>query len=142
MKGHLAAIGFRVSESRISERVYPDGHEARRSNTINPTSPIRYQAKYFGHKLHVDQKEKLIEYGMTHVMSQDGFSGKVISFLTLPIKNNLAIYDKVYMAIYDKDMIRCTGMCHLHVLLIHDTSPLTYRAAVDIYGLWDQVRKD
>lgn len=99
MKGHLAAIGFRVSESRISEslkRMYPDGHEARRSNTINCTNPIRYQAKYFGHKLHVDQNEKLIEYGVTHVMSRDGFSGKVISFLTLPIKNNLAIYEKVY----------------------------------------------
>ena len=99
MKGHLAVRGFRVSESRISEslkRVCPDGHEARRSNTINRVNPIRYQAKYFGHKLHVNQNEKLVEYGVTHVIARDGFSGKVVSYLTLPIKNNLAIYEQVY----------------------------------------------
>lgn len=99
MKGHLAVRGFRVSEALVDaslKRVCPDGHEARRSNTINRLNPIRYQANYFGHKLHVDQNEKLITYGVTHVVARDGFSGKVVSYLTLPIKNCLAIYDQVY----------------------------------------------
>ena len=80
---------------RVHGHICPDGHEARRSNTINRVNPIRYQAKYFGHKLHVDKNKKL-EYGVTHVIARDGFSGKVISYLTLPIKNNLAIYEQVY----------------------------------------------
>ena len=91
MKGHLAARGIRVSEAQISEclkRICPEGHEACRSNRVNP---IRYQANYFGHKLHLDQNEKLVEYGVTHVIARDGFSGKIVSYLTLPIKNNLAI---------------------------------------------------
>ena len=103
IKGHLDATGFRVSESRISEslkRICPDGHEARRSNTINRVNPTRYQAKYFGHKLHVDQNEKLVEYCVTHVIARDGFSGKIVSYLTLLIKKNLAIYEHIYRYIH------------------------------------------
>ena len=51
-------------------------------------NPVRYEAKYFGHKCHIDQNEKLIHYGVTHVVARDGFSGKIVSSLTLPIKNN------------------------------------------------------
>lgn len=31
-----------------------------------------------------------------HVVARDGFSGKIVSYVTLPIKNNLAIYDEVF----------------------------------------------
>ena len=68
MKGHLAVRGFRVSEASINEslkRVCPDGHQACRSNTINRLNPIHYQANYFGHKLHIDQNEKLVAFGIT-----------------------------------------------------------------------------
>ena len=50
-----------------------------------------YSADYFGHKVHVDQHEKLVMYGVTHVCSRDGYSGKVVGFITMPIKNNLEI---------------------------------------------------
>ncbi|KAA8590524.1 hypothetical protein FQN60_014458 [Etheostoma spectabile] len=71
-------------------------------------NPIPYYAQYMGHKLHVDQNEKLVMFGVTHVMAIDGFSKKVVSHFTMPIKNNILIYEEVY------------------------------RPAVLSYGLWDQ----
>ena len=59
-------------------------------------NPIPYHAEYFGHKLHMDQNEKLNMFGATHVLAVDGFSSKVVAWATMPVKNNLLIYDKVY----------------------------------------------
>ena len=67
---------------------------------IHCTNPIRYAANYFGHKLHIDQNEKLAGFGVTHVLARDGYSGKVVSFLTLPVKNNVAIYDEIFRYTY------------------------------------------
>lgn len=99
MKGHLLSKGLNVSEARIScslQRVCPDGHHASRTNTVSRTNPVRYSANYFGHKIHVDQNEKLVFYGVTHVLARDGYSGKIVSYLTLPVKNNVAIYDHIF----------------------------------------------
>ncbi|XP_032365446.1 uncharacterized protein LOC116680976 [Etheostoma spectabile] len=65
-----------------------------------------------GHKVHLDQNEKLAMFGVTHVLAIDGFSKKVVGHSTMPIKNNLAIYEDVF------------------------------RPAVLTYGMWDQVRVD
>ena len=99
MKGYLVAKGYNLSEKRISksfQRVAPGDYEHRRQNTLDRTNPILYQSWYFGHKLHIDQNEKLAQYGVTHVLARDGYSGMIVSHLTLPVKNNLAIYDVVY----------------------------------------------
>ena len=81
--GHLlAAKGLHVSEIRVGEslkRVCPTGHAARRTNIVNRMNPVRYCADYFGHKLHLDQNEKLSAFGVTHVIARDGFSGKIIA---------------------------------------------------------------
>ena len=58
-------------------------------------NPIPYYAESFGHKIHLDQNEKLRDYGVTHVLAVDGYSSKVISYATMPRKNNLTIYDEV-----------------------------------------------
>ena len=52
-----------------------------------------------GHKLHVDQNEKLVMFGVTHVMAIDGFSKEVDGHSTMPIKNNIVIYEEVYRKI-------------------------------------------
>lgn len=100
MTGHLlAAKGLRVSEIRVGEslrRVCPAGYAARRTNAVNRLNPGRYSANYFGHKLHLDQNEKLCAFGVTHVIARDGFSGKIVAYMTLPIKNNVAIYDGIF----------------------------------------------
>ena len=51
-------------------------------------------------------------FGVTHVMARDGYSGMIVAFSTMPVKNNLIIYDEIYS---------------------HFT--MTYR-------LWDQLRVD
>ena len=51
-------------------------------------------------------------FGATHVMARDGFSGMIVAYTTMPIKNNLLIYNEIY------------GNTVLK------------------YGLWDQVRVD
>lgn len=55
-----------------------------------------YNAEYVGHKLHIDQNEKLVMFGVTHVMAIDGYSKKIVGHSTMPIKNNIIIYDEVY----------------------------------------------
>ena len=43
-------------------------------------NPIPYQADYFGHKLHIDQNEKCVMYGVTHICG----------FITMPVENNIS----------------------------------------------------
>ncbi len=58
-------------------------------------NPIPYTATYFGEKLHIDQNEKLIMYGVT-LCAIDGFSGKTVGFVSVAVKNNSIIYEKLY----------------------------------------------
>ena len=52
-----------------------------------------------GHKLHMDQNEKLVMFGVTHVIAVDGYSNKIVANATMPVKNNLAIYEEVYRSV-------------------------------------------
>ena len=90
----------------------PEYHALRQQTAARRANPIPYYAEYFGHKLHVDQNEKLVMYGVTHVAAIDGFSGKVVRTSTMPIKNNQLIYEQIFR-------------------------PVTLE-----YGLWDQIRVD
>lgn len=99
MTGLLASQGVNVSQQRVGEslsRVSPAYQEARRSATAHQTNPVPYSADYAGHKLHVDQNEKLVMYGVTHVTAVDGFSGMIVGFITMPVKNNIEIYSNLY----------------------------------------------
>ena len=44
----------------------------------------------------MDQNEKLAMYGLTEVSACDGYSGKIVAFATMPVKNNALIYENVY----------------------------------------------
>jgi len=59
-------------------------------------NPQPYTAEYHGHKLHMDQNEKLVNYGLVHVCAIDGFSRFIPSFACMPTKNNVLIYEHVY----------------------------------------------
>ncbi len=39
------------------------------------------------------QNEKLVMYGVCAV---DGYSGKIVQFITMPVKNNLEIYEHLF----------------------------------------------
>lgn len=46
-----------------------------------------YNSQYFGHKLHVDLNEKLVDFNCLLVGAIDGFSGKLLSYFTIHRKN-------------------------------------------------------
>ena len=79
---------------------------------LERTNPVPYYAPYFGYKYHMDQNEKLIEYGVTHVVIVDGCSRMVLGIHSMPIKKPILIYDQIY------------------------------RPSIDRYGLADQLRVD
>ncbi|CAL8295347.1 unnamed protein product [Boreogadus saida] len=97
MTGYLSAKGVKASEGRVGNvlrSIHQPYHIARQQGARN-LNPIPYNAEYMGHKLHVDQNEKLVMFGVTHVMAIDGFSKKVVGHSTMPIKN-IVIYEEVY----------------------------------------------
>ena len=70
MTGHLTSEGLRMSETRVGKslsRQNPSYHQACRTATARQMNPVPYRADYFGHKLHIDQNEKLVMYGVTRV---------------------------------------------------------------------------
>ena len=77
-------------------RVNPTHHHMRETCAERLLNSVPYRAYYFGEKVHIDQNEKLIMFGITHVCAVDGFSGKIVGFATFPIKNNAIIYEHVY----------------------------------------------
>ena len=101
LTGLLASEGIRIAEKRVGlsmQTLAPHQHKARQLNVARQLNPHPYTANYFGHKLHVDQNEKLVMYGVTHAMAIDGYSRKIISFITMPIKNCVGIL--IHMARY------------------------------------------
>jgi Na+-translocating ferredoxin:NAD+ oxidoreductase RnfG subunit len=99
----LVSAGANVSERKVGaslQRVAPVYHRMRQQNTASHTNPIPYSAGYPGHRLHIDQNEKLIVYGVTHVAAIDGYSGMIVGFVTMSVKNPIVLYDKLYRFIF------------------------------------------
>ena len=99
MQGKLAAENIKVHDKRISrslKRVAPTYSRQREQNTAKLLNPKPYQADYFGHKMHLDQNEKLVMYGCTTVLAIDGYSSCVLAVASMPVKNNIEIYRSVF----------------------------------------------
>ena len=74
MTGLLRSRGFRIGERATRNgliRTTPIYHSQRRCGTERLRNPAPYFADYAGHKLHMDQNEKLTEFGLTHVFASD-----------------------------------------------------------------------
>jgi hypothetical protein len=116
MKGYIdSSRSLNISERklrRLLPSIAPIGHHSRQMSSYERRNPAIYTARYFGHKVHLDQNEKLVNYGVTYVFARDGYSGKIVGWTIMPRKNNQLIYENVY------------------------------RKAILEYGLWDQVRVD
>lgn len=70
VKGYMASGGITAGDKRVGRAlsvVSPLYQAQRNSNTARQTNPFPYHADYFGHKLHMDQNEKLAMYGLTEV---------------------------------------------------------------------------
>ncbi|XP_062504950.1 uncharacterized protein LOC134181698 [Corticium candelabrum] len=87
MKGYLQAGGLRVGDKRIGRilRQVAPGYHGRRQQLAHRT---------------------------THVLAIDGYSGFILGLITMPVKNNLIIYNQLFRPILQQ------------------------------FGLWDQIRVD
>lgn len=45
-------------------------------------------------------------FGVTHVIAVDGYSYRVVGHATMPVKNNLTIYEEVYRLVGETPVIR------------------------------------
>ena len=99
MCGLLRSEGWRIGENRIGrsmKRVHPIQLENRRNEANRHINPRPYVAHFFGHKLHVDQNEKIVMFGVVHILAIDGYSGKIVSLVSMPRKNCVLIYDHMF----------------------------------------------
>ena len=100
MKGYLAQkYKGNISQKRVANALKtaaPNYYARRQTDTARQTNTIPYRADYFGHKLHVDQNEKLEMYGVVHVAAIDGRSHYITCGATMPRKSNKVIYAAVY----------------------------------------------
>lgn len=71
-------------------------------------NPTPYYAEYYGHKLHIDQNEKLVRFGVTHVAASDGYSGKLLGIISMPVKNPVLIYDDLFRYVFKVDVLLIT----------------------------------
>ena len=91
--------GMRIGQNRIGKALTteaPNYHQRRGTATARLINPIPYRADYFGHKLHIDQNEKLVMYGVVHLVAIDSHSRFIVAGTTMPIKNNVKIYKYIY----------------------------------------------
>ncbi len=92
--------GIGVSEARVGQalcRVNPSYHNDRREATRRSLNPIPTVQIILGTKIiQIDQNEKLVMFGVTHICAIDGYSSKIVAFITSPIKNCVEIYSHLY----------------------------------------------
>ena len=76
-----SSLGISLQYGVLIISFFPQG-----ARNLNPTP---YYAEYMGHKLHLDQNEKLGMFGVTHVLAVDGYSSKIVAHSTMPVKTTL-----------------------------------------------------
>ena len=80
-----------TSEGKVRQslkRLDPASHQIRHEGAGRSLNPKCYNADYFGDKVRMDQNERLEMFGVTHVMAWDGYSGMIVEFSMMPVKNN------------------------------------------------------
>ena len=104
MTGYLRQKhNIKVGETKVGKALKaatPINNQNRHSRTSLAVNPIPYRVDYFGDKIHFDQNEKLIAYGVTHVAAIDVHSRYIVGTCTMPIKNNIVIYEKLYRSFF------------------------------------------
>lgn len=114
LHGLLRSQGIHVSQSRIGaalRNTFPLQHSVRRHTLGRALNPIPYRADFYGQKIHFDQNEKLVMYGIVHVAAVDGHSRKIVGFYTMPRKNSITIYNNIFRPLLLSegvwDQLRC-----------------------------------
>ena len=124
MKGYLAQkYKVNVSQKRVANAlrsVAPNYHARRQTDTARHVNSVPYWGDYFGHKLYVDQNEKLEIYGVVHVVAIDGHSRYMTFGATMPRKNNKVICAEVY------SLFTVLFLSHLFCVTIFDGTLVSF----------------
>jgi len=91
--GLLSSQGVRCAQNHVGESLTDQAITAgKKALSTLQTHSHTMQNIIFGHKLHIDQNEKL-----THVCAIDGFSRKLVGFVIMSHKKNVTINEHLYM---------------------------------------------
>lgn len=114
LTGYMKSKGLLVGENKVMKLLHEISPTAtaQRRGGVRISNPIPYQATHFGHKIHFDQNEKLLQFGVFHAACIDGFTSKIIKHVILPEKNNILLYE------------------------------LMFKPIIEEYGIWDSLRVD
>ena len=96
LTGTLRSAGINVAEYRVAQAMIiadPENHLLRVQDGQKRFNPVPYNAKYFGHKLHVDLNEKLVDYNCLIIGCIDGYCGFLLEIICIHRKNCLDVYD-------------------------------------------------
>ena len=80
MTSRLRSMGVSIAERKVRnalQKICPSTQADRFMQAGRSFNPKVYKADYFEHKLHLDQSEKLVMYGVTHVVASDGYFGMI-----------------------------------------------------------------
>ena len=95
MTGHIRhSTGLHLEVNKVGQAlkwVNPQNHREWQTSTTRHLNPIPYYAEYFGHKLHLDQNKKLIQYGMMEVIAVNGYSSFIMTKAVMSWKHNIII---------------------------------------------------
>ena len=82
MTGHIRhSTGLYLGVNKVGQalkRANPEQHHEQQTLSTRHLNPVPYYAEYFGHRLHLDHNENLIQHSMTEVIAVDGYR----SFIT------------------------------------------------------------
>ena len=98
-KGFLRSQGIYIGTKKIAQLqrlLAPKEVQLRKEQAEAAFNPEPYYAHSFGHKIHIDQNEKLVAFGVVHVVATDGYSRMALQAHTMAVKNNLAIYTGIW----------------------------------------------
>ena len=111
MTGRLRNMGVSISEKEVGnvlKKICSSTQAGSCMQAGRSFNPRVCKADYFGHKLHVDQNEKLVIYGVTHVVARDGYCGMITGYTTMALKSNLTVYGKMFRQLhFECKCLRC-----------------------------------
>ena len=95
---YRSTLGEGELDELVRSRVGSVGHSYGRRSLqgllrAEGINPILYRAEFFGEKI---QNEKIVMYGVVHVVAVDGYSRKIVGFCTMSRKNPITILGTIF----------------------------------------------
>ena len=83
MYGVMKSKGIETKIGKVFDEINLEAQRKSHNTASCSFNPKVYNAIYFAHKIYYDQNEKLGMFGVVHVCTLDGFSGKIVGQVTM-----------------------------------------------------------